>query len=412
MTCEVVVMNRHAVALAADSAVTVTQWVDGKEEKRFFKSVNKVFQLSKAHPIGMMIYGSGDLQAVPWELIAKEYRKHLGDKAFDTVEQYAQDFFSFIQTNSGIFPREYQEELFVADCVKAAIRVYVHEIDSNENFKQANDENKKRFSDNFLTTVISNLDKLSFLNSFKEEDYIESAKLFHEKIVQELASVEGLKFVDISKLAELSIKAVYKKQAYMAESGVVFAGYGDKDYFPACRSYKCFGNILGKIAIIPEDSIQIDYHNHSSIKCFATTQMVDTFMKGISKFAFATSIEEAEQALRKFAETSGMESSPELEERITKEVSDFADRLINSCNLKHHAPLTRIIASLPVDDMAELAETLVTLESLKEKVTQPTESVGGPVDVAVITKAEGLVWIKRKHYFNAEINPRYFERQS
>ena len=64
------------------------------------------------------------------------------------------------------------------------------------------------------------------------------------------------------------------------------------------------------------------------------------------------------------------------------------------------------------DEMAELAETLVELQSLKEKVTKPTESVGGPIDVAVISKADGFIWIKRKHYFDPALNPRFLARQS
>jgi hypothetical protein len=47
---------------------------------------------------------------------------------------------------------------------------------------------------------------------------------------------------------------------------------------------------------------------------------------------------------------------------------------------------------------------------LKERVTSPSESVGGPIDVAVITRAEGLVWVKRKHYFDPELNLRYLNR--
>ena len=61
--------------------------------------------------------------------------------------------------------------------------------------------------------------------------------------------------------------------------------------------------------------------------------------------------------------------------------------------------------------MASLAENLVMLESLKEKVTQPSESVIGPIDVAIITKHEGLVWAKRKHFFEPKLNPRFFWRQ-
>ncbi len=60
--------------------------------------------------------------------------------------------------------------------------------------------------------------------------------------------------------------------------------------------------------------------------------------------------------------------------------------------------------------MAHLAETLLVLQSLKERVTSNTEEVGGPIDVAAITKTEGLVWIKRKHFFGAELNQRYTAR--
>lgn len=38
------------------------------------------------------------------------------------------------------------------------------------------------------------------------------------------------------------------------------------------------------------------------------------------------------------------------------------------------------------------------------------ESVGGPVDVALISKGDGFVWIERKHYFKPELNPRFLAR--
>jgi hypothetical protein len=61
--------------------------------------------------------------------------------------------------------------------------------------------------------------------------------------------------------------------------------------------------------------------------------------------------------------------------------------------------------------MANLDETLINLQSLKEKVTKNSETVGGPVDVAIITKNEGLIWVKRKHFFDIELNSRFALRQ-
>ena len=65
---------------------------------------------------------------------------------------------------------------------------------------------------------------------------------------------------------------------------------------------------------------------------------------------------------------------------------------------------------------ASMAETLVNLTSFKRKVTLDDETVGGPIDVAVVSKGDGFVWIKRKHYFTADLNPhfttQYFNRRS
>jgi hypothetical protein len=70
------------------------------------------------------------------------------------------------------------------------------------------------------------------------------------------------------------------------------------------------------------------------------------------------------------------------------------------------------LGSLPFDELAELAETLVLLESLKERVTRPSASVSGPIDVAVISKNDGFIWIKRKHYFDPKLNPRFFGKRT
>jgi hypothetical protein len=38
------------------------------------------------------------------------------------------------------------------------------------------------------------------------------------------------------------------------------------------------------------------------------------------------------------------------------------------------------------------------------------ETVGGPIDVCVISRGDGLVWIKRKHYFSQELNHQFFAK--
>ncbi len=110
MTSEVCMMNRLAVVLAADSATTVSRWVDGKREERYFKGANKIFQLSNRHPIGMMIFDSASILSVPWETIIKSFRQEIGIKSFNTVEDYASELFSYLNNNQRYFPEQKQIE--------------------------------------------------------------------------------------------------------------------------------------------------------------------------------------------------------------------------------------------------------------------------------------------------------------
>ncbi len=88
--------------------------------------------------------------------------------------------------------------------------------------------------------------------------------------------------------------------------------------------------------------------------------------------------------------------------------NDFISDMNGFINQKYVQPITSIVSFLPKDELAVMAETLVNLTSFKRKVSIGSETVGGPIDVAVISKGDGFVWIKRKNYFNKELNPRYF----
>ncbi len=64
MSAETAIMNKEAIAIAADSAVTL-------REGKIFTSANKIFSLSKYHPVGVMIYGNATFMGIPWETMIK-----------------------------------------------------------------------------------------------------------------------------------------------------------------------------------------------------------------------------------------------------------------------------------------------------------------------------------------------------
>ena len=102
MTAEIAILNKSAVALAADSAMTVTSL-----NSRKIYPANKLFELTKRHPVGVMIYNYSEFMGVPWETIIKMYRNSTGEDEIQTIEDYVVDFLLFIRKH--IVPTEEQE---------------------------------------------------------------------------------------------------------------------------------------------------------------------------------------------------------------------------------------------------------------------------------------------------------------
>lgn len=60
--------------------------------------------------------------------------------------------------------------------------------------------------------------------------------------------------------------------------------------------------------------------------------------------------------------------------------------------------IVNAVESFNVEDMANIAENLVSITSLQRHFSSSDKTVGGPIDVAVITRAEGFVWVRHKDF--------------
>lgn len=74
--------------------------------------------------------------------------------------------------------------------------------------------------------------------------------------------------------------------------------------------------------------------------------------------------------------------------------------------LRDHLQAPLLEPSMPIQDAIDLAEFLVETTVKFEHFLPGLDSVGGPIEVAAITKHEGFKWIRRKHYYEETLNPR------
>ena len=71
-------------------------------------------------------------------------------------------------------------------------------------------------------------------------------------------------------------------------------------------------------------------------------------------------------------------------------------------NAKMQAPL--VFAPMPIQDAIDLARFLVHASIEFSRFLPGPQVVGGPIEIAAITKHEGFKWIGRKHYYEQNLN--------
>jgi len=143
--------------------------------------------------------------------------------------------------------------------------------------------------------------------------------------------------------------------------------------------------------------------------------MVGTFMEGIDPSFGKTITSYMEEILNKIPEeilgniklASG-QNKTNIEKTLKKACKNmgsfFKSKMRDYSHSEHISPIMNAVSVLPKDELAKMAESLVSITSFKRKITLEAESVGGPIDVAVISKGDGFIWVQRKHYFKPELN--------
>ena len=283
-------MNRHAVALAADSATTVTSWHGGEREERYFQGANKIFNLSRAHPVGLMTYGTANLQGVPWEVVVKAFRRHLGGRPHTNLDGYAQALFKFVEGNRFILPADYLEKNFRTSALNQAYYLMFSILLDKKYKGEKSEKGRLQRAEKVYENTKNRVNKAALLGNASGED-IESALARFKQDVTNALSTNGhfekhKKAFDIDDVSETAITGLFKHGISLLDNtGIVLVGYGDQDYFPSAIVYRCYGVLLEKFLFTEESRKHIDHGDVSHIMPLAQSDMVKTFVHGISPAA-------------------------------------------------------------------------------------------------------------------------------
>lgn len=415
MTSEIAILNRNAVALAADSAITLTRWVESERREKYLKSANKLFHISRVHPIGLMIHQAANICGVPWEVVIKAYRDSLGFRSFPTVKAYPPHLFAYIQGHQQLFPMDTRREALINSGLSSTWRMLRESWrDLAQPAEVVREQARKKFS-----ALVDAVTKGTYIGDCTDADLGTFVEGYKGAVLGRAQADDALKaysaHLDLEAAVELGLRALLKKEWTIWEkTGLVFAGFGETEFFPQLVRFDVFAILENKLICAPAGQVSITSQNTSEIVPIASSQMINTFVYGMSEDVADKVIKSLRSGLNAFeAEFAPVEEAAKAQrdEAKAKLLQTAFDEIGGYMREAHIWPLLRTVGDLAIDELAQLAETLISLESLKERVTTTSETVGGPIDVAVISRSDGFIWIKRKHYFDPALNPRYFNRE-
>lgn len=407
MTAIVGVLNKHAVAIAADSAVTIGG-------TKVFNSANKIFALSKRAPIAIATYNNPDLNSVPWEIIIKAYRKKLADSKKGTLKEYVDDFFEFIKLNN-YFSTEYEQREFLKIKFCTYIDLCLQEITiANPTDDDINNSIEQR--------LIKLRENRTVRDCFGEFSLYDFQANFNTEI--EFAIGRTGKNLNKDKIIELLYSVFICNIWGNYYSGLVFIGYGENEIYPSLFSYKSYTIINGTLHIesCTNEDVIIGQNCTAAIRPFAQRDVMDTIIFGIAPIVqsahaqiFKTQLTSILNDLAQQINSSSTEAAEIIRNKISEEqmngsiTANYITQANLLANSTYMQPFVNSTISLNIEDLADFAESLIKLTAVKRKISPDQPTVGGPIDVMVISKGDGIIWMKRKHYFDPNLNHHFFE---
>ena len=396
--------------------------------QKIYTGTDKIFELSEKDPIGLMIFNNLEFMGVPLDVAIKHFRSSDHCAPFKELRDCATAFFTYLTDQwkpSDDLQRRHARQILtpVYRRVRQRFNQQVNQLVSAPRRVQATDIHKALTG--AVQHGIDEYEPLAPAECFagtSENDLVP----FYKTVLDDLTnqSFTGAPLDAQQKLlfARLGVLALHRDRFSEMLSGLVFAGFGHSETFPSLVSFHIDGIIGGKLKKKPVDDEKTGQDTIAAkIIPFAQRDIVDRFLVGIDP-DFESEVLRYVKSARDQVQTNIFDGLPRLTRR-TKQILDnlskslgvavteFETVWLKRAKEKYQQQTEDMVLFMAKQELAQLAEALVNITSLKRKFSAEEETVAGPIDVAVISRSDGFVWVKRKHYFPADLNPRFFVRK-
>lgn len=435
MTAVVGLMNKRGVAIAADSAVTRTHSHAGRTKQKCTNNGNKMLRMSNVVPVSVMLTGNGAFIWNQWDIVIRQYRRDRGNICHATVEACVHDFFEYIAHND-IFWNEQHMKTWIKGNMswlintandyipwetkitkndgtfakpKGYYNAFIKELKDRQKcfkkdgkcpqFKDYTLEQFKQYSKTYIDECFE-----GFIKDENEPFKTSFPKDFLDSLKEEL---------EITLLERLTTRWESEDSATL-----VFSGFGNEQEYPSLVSVNICEGFDHRVNyhIRPEDIICISEENPVAFCPFAQADVTNSIIRGQHKSWLGSIMKNTQNKYQNAAENLFNKKFQEQDFEFLQMLAEVEyDDLIVRYNKniirlldKNQREWEKTLENYDMKSMASLAQSLIELTGFHRILTFEQEGVGGPVDVAVITKNDGFTWLNRKSwYHHKDVNGMY-----
>ncbi|MCH5231223.1 MAG: hypothetical protein J1F43_05445 [Muribaculaceae bacterium] len=410
MTALVGILNKRGAAIAADSAMTVF----GNGSSKIYNNEQKIFPLSDKNPIGVMICNNLNFLTTPWALIFELYKAERGDKMFSNLTGYVEDFIKYIKALKRLQTQEvknifYQNEFEQLSAAFRNIFEKKYEEVTGYNAEISNDEVTRICYDHTFNEVKDALYDYEInprLKDFSLKDfYKEVYEPCKEYFSQKRKEFPRMKDEEWDILLEYFHRDLINNSfSGSQQTELIFVGFGSDDIFPASQRIYILGMTGSLLKYDIEEISEISHTSSAEIRPFAQTDVMLTLMKGVSPQSdqeYRDATIELEDGV--INEIMSLLEKENVSPKIIKKVKNLTyekvhERYIDRIDaFAHENFISGVVTALDffnLEEMAKMAENLIAVTNLQRHISSSEESVGGPIEVAILTKTGGFKWIK------------------
>jgi hypothetical protein len=402
MTAQTVIMNKLCACVSSDSSVTLSG-SDGT--RRTFPTAEKITPLPPPHSILILHSGATDVLNVPYSVLLGEWIRTLPDAPLDKVSDYRVHLESWIIEQKGLFTPEAQSQYLTWILREKFLAVRTRILDQCHQQKiEPAEWGNPPAAAIVEEAITSSLDALSRQPRLQGWEDVDCAAIIHAHQAQ-LDEAREWVFDDTprskggdAKLTDLAAAVLGAFEPHDRDAVLTFVGYSVQELFPASEKANIQGILEGRLRTAPPESTIITTDMDSGILPLGQTEAVNTFLRAYNSTFLVTAHARLDQFLTDAKKLVSADSALEGQlEQLGDEAGKALDADFNDLSWKEFIqPMLNTVAALPPAEVARMAESLVGLQVLRQLTQADAETVGGPIDVAIVTRHEGVRWIRHK----------------